>query len=99
MAETRESEQDRLMDQTLSLFENAIAETGTTSPTVQFGRAVGPRGVPPAESPAREKPAASLIGQAVSFVRTVAGFAPDTVQTGSPSPRPPVARQAWEKPA
>jgi hypothetical protein len=86
MAETQKSDQDRLIDETLSLFRNAIAETKTILPPVQFGRAV--EHVPPSEPP--EKRAASLISHAVSIARTVAGFVPKAVQTASPSLQPPV---------
>jgi len=94
MAETQKSDQERLIDETLSLFRNAIAETKTILPPVQFGRAV--EHVPPSEPP--EKRAASLISHAVSIARTVAGFVPKAVQTASPSLQPPVAKQAREKP-
>jgi hypothetical protein len=94
MAETQKSDEDRLIDETLSLFRNAIAETKTILPPVQFGRAV--EHVPPSEPP--EKRAASLISHAVSIARTVAGFVPKAVQTASPSLQPPVAKQATEKP-
>jgi len=98
MAETRKDDQDRFIDETLSLFQNAISETKTALPPVWFGRAVEPKDVPPSEPPAQEKRAASLIGQAVSFVRTVAGFEPRTAETASPSLQPPVAKQVREKP-
>src|SRR6266404_20962 len=94
MEETQKSDQERLIDETLSLFRNAIAETKTILPPVQFGRAV--EHVPPSEPP--EKRAASLISHAVSIARTVAGFVPKAVQTASPSLQPPVAKQAREKP-
>jgi hypothetical protein len=98
MAETRKDDQDRFIDETLSLFQNAISETKTALPPVWFGRAVEPKDVPPSEPPAQEKRAASLIGQAVSFVRTVAGFEPRAAETASPSLQPPVAKQVREKP-
>src|SRR3982074_3975967 len=95
MAETQ-SDQDRLIDETLSLFQNAIAETKTILPPVQFVGAVEPKEVPPSEPP--EKPAASLSRHAVTIARTVAGFVPKAVQTASPSLQPTVAKQATEKP-
>jgi len=95
MAETQ-SDQDRLIDETLSLFQNAIAETKTILPPVQFVGAVEPKEVPPSEPP--EKRAASLIRHAVTIARTVAGFVPKAVQTASPSLQPTVAKQATEKP-
>ena len=98
MAETQKDDQDRFIDQTLSLFQNAISETKTALPPVWFGRAVEPKDVAPSEPPAQEKRAASLIGQAVSFVRTVAGFEPKAAETASPSLQPPVAEQVREKP-
>jgi hypothetical protein len=82
MSETRKTDQDRI-DQTLSLFQNAIAETKTVLPPMQFGRAVRPKDVSPSEPPAQEKRAASLISQAVHFVRTVAGFVPKAAETVS----------------
>jgi hypothetical protein len=82
MAETQKSDQDRLIDETLSLFQNAIAETKTVLPPVQFIGAVEPKDVPPSEPP--EKRAASLIRHAVSIARTVAGFVPKAVKAASP---------------
>jgi hypothetical protein len=82
MAETQKSDQDRLIDETLSLFQNAIAETKTVLPPVQFVGAVEPKDVPPSEPP--EKRAASLIRHAVSIARTVAGFVPKAVEAASP---------------
>jgi hypothetical protein len=96
MAEIEKNDQDRLMDETLSLFQDAIADTKTVFPPEQFGRAVEPKDVPPPEPP--EKRAASLFSHAVSIAWTVAGFAPKAVQTASPSLQPPVAEQAMEKP-
>jgi hypothetical protein len=98
MSESQKNDQDRLIDQTLSLFQNAIAETKTILPPLRLGRAVEPKDVAPSEPPAQEKRAASLIGQAVSFVRAVAGFVPKATETTSPSLQPHGAEQAWEKP-
>jgi hypothetical protein len=98
MAGTQQTDQVRLIDQTLSLFQNAIAETKTILPPVRLGRAAEPKDVAPSEPPAQEKQAASLIDQAVSFVRAVAGFVPKATETASPSLQPPDAEEAREKP-
>jgi hypothetical protein len=95
MAEKQEVDQSRLIDQALLLFENAMAETETVLPRAQFGCAVTPKDVPPSE--VQEKRAASLIGRAVSFVRTVTGYEPQAVQP-STLLQPPVAKQGPKKP-
>jgi hypothetical protein len=74
MAETRKTDEDQLIDHTLSLFQNAIADTRTFLPPVQFSWVLEPKNLAPLEPP--EKRPASLIGHAVSIARTVAGFAP-----------------------
>src|SRR5258706_39314 len=111
MAETRKDDQDRFIDETLSLFQNAISETKTALPPVWFGRAVEPKDVPPSEPPAQEKRAASLIGHPLSSVSKVAvsdhkailveGVVisePKAAETASPWLQLPVAEQAREKP-
>jgi hypothetical protein len=97
MSETQKNDQDRLIDQTLSLFQNAIAEAKTIVPSARLGRAVKPIDVSPSEPPAQEKRAASLAGQAVSFVRAVAGFVPRATETASPLVKLSVAEQYTEK--
>ena len=74
MAETRKTDEDQLIDHTLSLFQNAIAETRTFLPPVQFSWVLEPKNLAPVEPP--EKRPASLIGHAVSIARTVVGFVP-----------------------
>jgi hypothetical protein len=95
MAEIQKDGEDRFIDQTLSLFQNAIAETNIVLPPVQSGCGVEPKDVPVPELP--EKRAAYLIGHAVSLVGTVAGFVPQAARTASHSLQPPVAKQAREE--
>ncbi|MGZ5871233.1 MAG: hypothetical protein ACXWKP_03875 [Bradyrhizobium sp.] len=95
MAE-RQEDQSRSIDQALSLFENAMAETETVLPRAQFGSAIAPKELPPSEL-REKKQAASFLGRAVSFVRTVAGVEPLAVQTALPLLQPPVTKQAPEK--
>ncbi len=92
MAEMRKIDED--IDQTLLLFQNAIAEA--VVPPSPSDRSVEAKD-PPLSEPAAKRPA-SLIGDFVAFARTVSGF-------DSAAPRamprlldPPVAKSAWEAP-
>jgi hypothetical protein len=95
MVETRETDEGRLIDQTLLLFQNAIAEAETVVPPAPFDHAVDGKDQPLSKPP--EKRATSLIGDFVAFARTVSGFAASP-QT-EPSLQPPVAKSAWKEPA
>jgi hypothetical protein len=67
-----------LIDHTLSLFQDAIADTRIFLPPVQFSWVLEPKDLAPSEPPAKRP--ASLIGHAVSIARTVVGFAPKAPQ-------------------
>jgi hypothetical protein len=110
MVETQ-NDRDRLIDDTLALFQNAIADTGAILPAGQNRHAAGPQDVPPSSTPPRGEATPSLIGHALSLVKKVVISEQkpvvvkkvviseqNPVQAASPSSRPPVAKQVKEKP-
>jgi hypothetical protein len=68
MVQTPTNDQDRLIDQSLSLLRNAIAETKTVLPAVEFRRVEEPKDVVP-ETPFQQEQTASLIDQTLSLLR------------------------------
>lgn len=95
MVEKREVDEGRLIDQTLRLFQNAIAESETVVPPARFGCAVEGKDLRLSKPP--EKRAGSLIGDIVAFARTVAGFEKKAPHT-SASLRPPAPKSAGIEP-
>jgi hypothetical protein len=93
MVKTPTNDQDRLIDQTLSLLKNAMAETKTILPAVQFRSAAEPKDVLPPEPPVQEERMASLINHALSLVENVAVAEPKEPETPSPMQQP-VAKQS-----
>jgi hypothetical protein len=65
---TPTNDQDRLIDQTLSLLRNAMAETKTVLSVEQLGRAEKPKDVLP-ETPGQQEKTALLIDQSLSLLR------------------------------
>jgi hypothetical protein len=92
MVKTPTSDQDRLIDQTLSLLKNAMAETKTVLPAVQFRRPAEPKDVLASEPPVQEQRTASLIGHALSLVENGAVAEPAAVEIESSSLQQPVAK-------
>jgi hypothetical protein len=106
-----QDDQDRLIDDTLALFQDAIADSRTVLPAEQDRRAAEPKDIPPSAASPREEAAPSLIGHALSLVKKVVISEhkavmvkkvviseQDPVQTPSPASQPPVAKPAREKP-
>ncbi|SHG98653.1 hypothetical protein [Bradyrhizobium erythrophlei] len=91
MVEKREIDEGRLIDQTLRLFQNAIAESEAVAPPARFDCAVEGKDLRLSKPP--EKRAGSLIGDIVAFARTIAGFESTAVQT-APSSQLPVINSA-----
>src|SRR5258705_522810 len=83
---TPTNDQDRLIDQALSLLRNAMAETKTVLPVVQF-RPAEPKALLP--SSVQEERAASLVNQTLPMVENIA-----VSEAPSPSLQQPVAKQA-----
>jgi hypothetical protein len=93
MVKTPTSNQDRLIDQTLSLLKNAMAETKTVLPAVQFRRPAEPKDVVASEPPVQELRTGSLISHALSLVENVAVAESTAVEVESSSLQQPVAKQ------
>jgi hypothetical protein len=93
MVETPTNDQDRLIDQTLALLQNAMAETKTVLPAVQFRRVAEPKDGLPSETPVQEERTASLFGHPLSLVENVAVAEPKAAEARSPSLQRPVAEQ------
>jgi hypothetical protein len=91
MVKTRDTDEGRLIDQTLLLFQNAIAETGTVVPLAPFGRAADGK-----DPKAPEKRSASLIGDFVAFARNIVGFETTAAQTEL-SLQPTADKSAWKE--
>ena len=94
MVQTPPNYQDLLIDQTLSLLRNAMAETETLLPGVEFHRAAQPKGVV-SETPVHEERTASLVGHGQSLVENLAvaiAKKPDTTSTM----QHPIAKQTSE---
>src|SRR5258705_274454 len=83
---TPTNDQDRLIDQALSLLRNAMAETKTVLPVVQF-RPAEPKALLP--SSVQEERAASLVNQTLPMVENIA-----LSEAPSPSLQQPVTKQA-----
>jgi hypothetical protein len=83
---TPTNDQDRLIDQALSLLRNAMAETKTVLPVVQF-RPAEPKALLP--SSVQEERAASLVNQTLPMVENIA-----VSEAPSPSLQQPVTKQA-----
>jgi hypothetical protein len=93
MVETPTNDQDRLIDQTLALLHNAMAETKTVLPAVQFRRVAEPKDGLPSETPVQEERTASLFGH---LVKNVAVAEPKAAEARSPSLQRPVAEQTFK---
>ena len=98
---TPTNDEDRLIDQALSLLRNAMAETKTVLPAVQF-RPADSKAVRPSETPVEEERAASLqmppmvANIAVSEAPSPSLLQPDTEQVSKdmlPTVQRPVAKQ------
>ncbi len=91
MVQTPPNYQDLLIDQTLSLLRNAMAETETLLPGVEFHRAAQPKGVV-SETPVHEERTASLVGHGQSLVENLAVAVPKKPDTTSITQHP-IAKQ------
>jgi hypothetical protein len=100
MADKRTDAQDRLIDRTLALLQNAM--TGeppkTTVPPVQFTRAAEETNpTSPSEPPVYEERTASLIDHALSLVENIAVAEPKPVEAALLSSQQPVVKQPSPK--
>jgi hypothetical protein len=94
MVQTPPNHQDQLIDQTLSWLRNAMAETETLLPGVEFHRAAQPKDVVP-ETPVNEERTASLVGHGQSSVENLAVAVPKKPDATS-TMQHPIAKQTSE---
>jgi hypothetical protein len=95
MVEKQRSDEESLIDQTLSLLQSAMAETKTDSPPVRSVRAAELTDLA-SSIPLQEQRTASLIGHALSLVKNVAGFAPRAAKDAPSSLEPALVKQIPE---
>jgi hypothetical protein len=95
MVEKRRSDEESLIDETLSLLQSAMAETKTVLPPVRSVRAAELTDVAPS-IPLQEQRTDSLIGHALFLVKNVAGFVPKAAKHAPPSLEPALVKQITE---